>query len=148
VGFVLAVAELALAASAAGGVARAAVLTPDATLAAPGAVFLGPVVASGNTVVADGVGLSSSVPCVFVKPGGGWSNEGPSAALRASDGTALNGDIAVSGPTIVVGQYAFVRPPGGWSGVVQESAKLIVPVRSASVGAVTISGATIFAAVS
>ena len=79
---------------------------------------------------------------VFVKPVGGW-NGVPSepAKLIASDGAA--GDtfglqVAVSGDTIVVGArwddiegrvdqgsaYVFVKPQGGWSGTLHQTAKL------------------------
>jgi hypothetical protein len=77
---------------------------------------------------------------VFVKPGGGWSgNLIESAKLTASDkqdGDFFGRSVAISGDTLVVGAnwedlalhsgaaYVFVRPGGGWSGNLTESAKL------------------------
>jgi len=79
---------------------------------------------------------------VFVKPAGGWSASlTESAKLTASDGATndfFGRDVAVSGDTIVIGAYGddigpnteqgsayvFVKPAGGWSGSLTESAKL------------------------
>ena len=85
------------------------------------------------------------------------------ARLTASDGTAndaFGSNVAVSGDTVVVGAfgddigsnsgqgsaYVFVRPAGGWSGPLQESAKLIASdgEASASFGiSVAVSGDTV-----
>ena len=79
---------------------------------------------------------------VFVKPPGGWA--GPlteNAKLTASDGAAADdfGDsVAIDNDTMVVGArgddiggnrdqgsiYVFVKPPGGWVGLLTENAKL------------------------
>jgi hypothetical protein len=79
---------------------------------------------------------------VFVKPSGGWAGLlTESANLSASDVTPLAffGDsVTVSGNTVVVGAtnenvganhnqgsaYVFVKPAGGWAGLLQENAKL------------------------
>jgi uncharacterized repeat protein (TIGR01451 family) len=103
----------------------------------------------GDTIVV-GTGLDDiaanqhqSSAYVFVKPAEGWSGAlTQNAKLTASDGAA--GDVfgvspAVNGDTIVVGArgddigtnvdqgsaYVFVKPPGGWSGTLTESAKLM-----------------------
>lgn len=79
---------------------------------------------------------------VFVKPAGGWNGvSSEPARLIASDGAG--GDtfglqVAISGDTIVVGArwddiegridqgsgYVFVKPEGGWSGTLNQTAKL------------------------
>jgi hypothetical protein len=81
---------------------------------------------------------------VFVKPSGGWTEPiTEHARLVASDGAAgdLFGRPALEGDTIVFGApgnspasgavnpirgsaYVFVRPAGGWSGTLNEQAKL------------------------
>ncbi len=102
----------------------------------------------GDTIVVgafmDDVGATADQGSayVFVRPASGWS--GPlveQARLIASDGAtgdAFGLQVAVSGDTVVVGArfddiatrvdqgsaYVFVRPPGGWSGTLTESAKL------------------------
>lgn len=95
------------------------------------------VVVSGDTV-AVGADLAGDdrpgAAYVFVKPAGGWSGIlTQTAKLIASDTTSqaqLGWSIAMSGDTIVVGAlgdssaYVFVKPPGGWSGVMTETAKL------------------------
>jgi hypothetical protein len=89
-----------------------------------------------------GPNLDQGSAYVFVKPVGGW-NGVPSepARLIASDGAG--GDtfglqVAISGDTIVVGArwddvegrvdqgsaYVFVKPEGGWSGILNQTAKL------------------------
>src|SRR5215204_4861663 len=103
---------------------------------------------SGDTIVVGagsddiGANLDQGSAYVFVKPVEGWSGAlTENAKLTASDGAA--GDVfgissALSGDTIVVGArgddiganfdqgsaYVFVKPPGGWSGTLSESAKL------------------------
>jgi len=86
--------------------------------------------ASGNTVV---ISHGTEV-YVFAKPSGGWGNSTESARLVASDGTAgfsaaaVSGNIvaasAIESTTQVGSVYVFVRPAGGWSGTVTESAIL------------------------
>jgi len=79
---------------------------------------------------------------VYVKPLSGWAGTlTESAVLWASDDEpiieAFGHDVALSGETIVVSAtdtvtladdqgaaYVFVKPPGGWSGELTESAKL------------------------
>ncbi len=102
----------------------------------------------GSTVVAgafyadpDGVSGAGAV-YVYVKPGGGWADGTQAAKLTASDkanGDALGTSVAVSsdGSTVVAGVpnsnlvasdagavYVFVRPGGGWTGAVTQTAKL------------------------
>lgn len=103
------------------------------------------VAVSGDTVVVgahlDDGGQGSAY--VFVKPAGGWAGLlTEDAKLTASDGrtfSLLGDSVAVSGDTVVVnapfgnvGQnrnqgsaYVFVKPAGGWAGLLQESAKLV-----------------------
>ena len=103
---------------------------------------------SGDTVVVGGssdkIGnnLHQGSAYVFVKPPGGWAGIlTESAKLTAADGTANDNfgySVAISGDTVVVGApykttngnllqgsaYVFVKPPGGWSGFLTETAKL------------------------
>ena len=105
------------------------------------------VAVSGETVVAGasngdvGSGRQGSA-YVFVRPVGGWTGLlQENAKLTASDGAAddLFGiSVAVSGDTVVVGAelndvgnnigqgsaYVFVKPAGGWAGLLTEDAKL------------------------
>ena len=107
---------------------------------------------------------------LFTRPTGGWSDEAETARLVASDGSAggyFGTMVAISGDTVVAesaGQavctlagcpsqpasgktlYVFTEPPGGWSGTVEESAKLTVADPGiAGFGGVAISGNTIVA---
>jgi hypothetical protein len=81
----------------------------------------------------------STVTYAFVKPAGGWSGTlTESARLIASDG-AFFSSVAVWGDIIVAGAlsgaagiadlqgsaYVFVRPPGGWSGSLSETERLL-----------------------
>jgi hypothetical protein len=80
---------------------------------------------------------------VFVKPAGGWSgNLTESAKLTASDGQpgdAFGDSVSIHGGTIAAGAffatdssgngfagkaYVFVKPAGGWSGNLNETARL------------------------
>jgi hypothetical protein len=72
---------------------------------------------------------------VFVEPADGWSGAvNESAKLTSSTGDALGSSVAVDGDSVAAGAikndafrgavYVFVEPAGGWSGVVNESAKL------------------------
>jgi hypothetical protein len=130
----------------------------------------GVVAVDGDTIVVgaylDDVGavVDQGSAYVFVKPAGGWS--GPlteQARLLASDGAS--GDqfgiqLAVSGDTVVIGArmddigtslnqgsaYVFVRPPGGWSGTLNQTGKLTSSAGAANDwfgGAVAIDGNTI-----
>lgn len=100
----------------------------------PGSVAL-----SGRTLVAaahpspflpeQGMGAAY----VYEKSGRSWSGEAPVATLVGSDVAAEDffGEyIAVSGTTIAVlaahAVYVYSEPPGGWSGVLHESAKLLI----------------------
>jgi len=106
------------------------------------------VASSGDTIVVGapesdpgGTGNAGAV-YVFAKPVGGWSgNLTQSAKLIASDKTAgdrFGYSVAIHGDTVVVGAseadpggtnaagaaYVFVKPVGGWSGNLTQSAKL------------------------
>ncbi|MCB0213211.1 MAG: FG-GAP repeat protein [Anaerolineae bacterium] len=98
------------------------------------------VAANGDTIVVGAFGDNNSKGSVyvFVKPSGGWRNTlTETAKLIASDGTA--GDlfsfaVAIRDDTIVAGAvgdnssqgaaYVFVKPNGGWSGTLTETAKV------------------------
>jgi len=97
---------------------------------------------------------------IFLKPSGGWAgNIADSAHLTPSVGASgdeFGFSVAVSGDTAVVGTpfadpssaYVFVEPPGGWAGLLQESAKLTASDDEAGdhLGyAVAISGDTVVA---
>ena len=122
--------------------------TENARLTASGGVegnqFGSRVAVGADTIAA--VGLvnpftpqESTVTYAFVRPGGGWSGEPTeNARLIASDGAsfesvAATGDIIVAGaPTGAAGipplqgsAYVFVRPPGGWTGVLIETERLL-----------------------
>ena len=128
------------------------------------------VAVSGSTVVVgawqdDDNGDDSGSAYVFERPAEGWAAAGPlteSAKLLAKDGA--EGDqfgfsIAVSGSTIVVGAhrnddkgdssgsaYVFTKPAGGWTGTVNESAKLLAKDGSAYLifgESVAVSGSTV-----
>jgi uncharacterized repeat protein (TIGR01451 family) len=117
------------------------VLTENAKLTAPG----GPtrtVAVSGDTVVT-GSPINLPGAFVFVKPAGGWTGTvTESAKLIPSDGgggdvfglsVAMSGDLIVAGapqdePAGGIDQgsvYLFVKPGGGWSGTLTESARLV-----------------------
>src|SRR5205807_2938632 len=121
---------------------------PTATLAAHGpggAVDFGAVALSGQVLVAGatepvGPNRNQDAVYVFTRPPDGWSGETETARLVASDGGSVDNfgsAVAISGDTIVVGSgvaggasgtalYVFIKPPGGWSGTLSESAKLTV----------------------
>lgn len=108
---------------------------------APSDLFGSSVAVDGDTVVVGAFGddTSQGSAYVFVRPVAGWSGLlQESAKLIASDGEANNTfglSVAVSGDTVVVGAhlddggqgsaYVFVKPAGGWAGLLQESAKLV-----------------------
>jgi hypothetical protein len=102
---------------------------------------------SGNTLVV-------SQKYVFVKPSTGWGNSTESATLAPSNGTAGFLASAVSGNVIAVSAYeptmsfvgdvyVFVRPAGGWSGTVTETAILSDSSQFCFGGAIGISAGTI-----
>ena len=87
---------------------------------------------------------------VFVKPAGGW-NGVPSEparliALDGAGGDTFGLQVAISGDTIVVGArwddvegridqgsaYVFVKPEGGWSGTLNQTAKLTASAGAAN----------------
>jgi hypothetical protein len=126
-----------------------------------GGAFGNAVAISGDTIVGgavfDTVGSNASQGsvCVFVKPVGGWVSASENAKLIASDGAANNvlGEfVSIDGDTVVaIAQgpgssqnqaYAFVKPPGGWSGTVNEIGKLINPSTSGEFNAIALSGTT------
>jgi FG-GAP repeat protein len=105
------------------------------------------VAVDGDTVVVGakeddlGANTDQGSAYVFVKPAGGWANATETAKLTASDGAAndqFGVSVAISGDTVIVGSwfddnaglggpgsaYVFVRPPGGWLGALNETAKL------------------------
>ncbi len=116
---------------------------------AAGDIFGNSVAVDGSTVVVgarfDDVGNNSGQGSiyVFVRPAGGWAGLlQESAKLVASDGAAgdsLGDSIAISRDTVVArapgddiganpdqgSAYVFVKPAGGWTGLLQESAKLV-----------------------
>jgi hypothetical protein len=124
-------------------IASSLTVTQVAKLAATGvsegyAIYGDSVAIDGDTVVvgAPGVGAPSSA-YVFVKPATGWQDMAQTAQLVPSDAASLNefgAAVAVSGDVIAVsdGQYndfqgkiyVYVKPAGGWSGVLTETAQL------------------------
>jgi hypothetical protein len=106
---------------------------------------------SGNTIVVGAANTSNfAAPAagpgaayVFVKPAAGWTDASETAKLTASDGQngdAFGDSVAITGTTIAVGAffapdssgnsfagkaYVFLRPTTGWSGNLNEKAKLI-----------------------
>ena len=105
---------------------------------------------SGNTIVVGAANPSNfarpaaepGAAYVFVEPAGGWADATESAKLTASDGMdgdAFGNSVAISGNTIAVGAifandsqgdnfagkaYVFVKPGGGWSGNLNQTAEL------------------------
>jgi hypothetical protein len=145
-----------------------------ATLIPAGGSALHDPVISGSTIVAgeSGAGGGAGTVDVFDEPAGGWAGQvHASATLTASDATAgagLGTAVAVSGNTIVAGApqarvgadtpgavYVFSEPAGGWSGPVQQTAKLtasdvsthtgLLPVATEFGSSVAIAGTTIVA---
>jgi len=123
---------------------------------------------SGDTVVVgarsgDGKVTDSGSAYVFVKPAGGWTGTlNESAKLLARDGAASDSfgySVSISGDTVIVGAYGdddggsrsgsayvFVKPAGGWTGTLDESAKLLALDGAASDSfgiSVSISGNTL-----
>lgn len=99
------------------------------------------VAVSGDEIVVGAPGRYSDTgrAYLFRKPSAGWGVNGPSTALNESSvfagsgnsGAVFGGSVAVSGPTVVVGEsdssngapsttgaaYVFVEPSGGWATV-------------------------------
>jgi len=100
---------------------------------------------SGNTAV---IGYGHNEAYVFVKGANGWMDMTETAKLAGSDGQVTLGSAAISGNTVAIsgydsfkniaGVYVFVRPSGGWTGTVTETAIL-----GTATGVVAISGNTI-----
>ena len=100
------------------------------------------VVGAANTSNFDRQSAGPGAAYVFVKPASGWTDATETAKLTASDGQpgdAFGDAVSISGPTIAVGAffapdssgnsfagkaYVFVRPSNGWSGNLNETAKL------------------------
>jgi hypothetical protein len=123
---------------------RAKLVASDATVFD---VFGHSVSISGDTVIVgsifhDDKGIESGAAYVFVKPAGGWSGTlTESAKLLASDGTdgdVFGWSVSIAGELVVIGAledddngfqsgsaYVFVKPAVGWSGTLNESAKLL-----------------------
>lgn len=131
---------------------------PSATLVDSGgfpAQAAAPAIAAGYVVLSQNPALGSNFDDVFVEPAGGWSGTiAQSARLMASDGGTLYSAV-IAGDTVVVngreppnGQgvaYVFVKPAGGWSGTVTETAKLS-DRNGSSIGRVATDGQTVVAA--
>lgn len=125
------------------------ILTQTATLTAtdltPGSQF-GFAVAISADVIVVGAPVNNNrigAAYLFARPVGGWSGVlTPTAKLIASDGAAgdqLGWSVAINDDTIIVGAvadriglnngqgsaYVFVKPGGGWSGTLTQTAKLI-----------------------
>ena len=104
----------------------------------------------GDTIVVGASGNSGAFPppgsnptkgsaYVFVKPAGGWSGTlTEQAKLIASDGAPndkFGASVAMAGDTIAINAewddgfrgsvYVFVKPAGGWSGILTQNAKLL-----------------------
>ena len=123
---------------------RATLLPSDG---APSAFFGSAVAISGDVIVVgvpstDHTVADSGSAYVFVRPPGGWSGTlYESAKLRSSNPgyfDRFGQFLAVSGDTVVVSAYwsdasgpssgcayVFVKPAGGWSGVLFEDARLL-----------------------
>jgi hypothetical protein len=102
----------------------------------------GGAVAAGARFAKIGANLNQGSAYVFVRPGAGWSGDlSQSAKLTASDGAAnddFGSGVAISGNTVVVGApggtvnhnasqgsaYVYVMPGAGWTGSLNENAKL------------------------
>jgi hypothetical protein len=129
-----------------GGLVEVAKLLPSDPVAGQG--FDSRVAIDGDTIVVGAPGPAVVSPragavYVFVRPAGGWTGTlTQTAKLVASDGLAgdeLGVDVAIHGCVILAGAsfddfvgglnqgsaYVFLRPFGGWSGVVNHSAKLV-----------------------
>jgi hypothetical protein len=124
-----------------------------------------PVAIAGDTIVAGafnatvGANGGQGAAYVFTKPAFGWSGDlYESAKLTAFDGAASDYfgiGVAIAGDTIVAGAenaasaesgaaYVFVEPASGWSGHLNESARLASSDAALGFGfSVALSGATV-----
>jgi FG-GAP repeat len=106
---------------------------PTAVLSTSDQSALNFVAINGTAIVATS---SSGSAYLYVMPAGGWVNATQNAKLIASDGAVLT-NVAISGNTVVAGSptanvagsqkgaaYVFVEPTGGWSGSLNQTAKL------------------------
>jgi FG-GAP repeat len=105
------------------------------------------VAGTGDTIVVGAVGEAGQrgAAYVFVKPSAGWAGAlTETAKLTTSDGVvgdSFGAAVAASGTTIAVAApsddgsrgsvYVFAKPLAGWSGSLQESAKLTASSRPA-----------------
>jgi FG-GAP repeat len=90
--------------------------------------------ADGTTLVAGGPTQGAGGAYLFLEPDGGWTSMTEAAAtLFSATGYEVGLSVAMSGDTVVVGElgtstseaaYVFVKPTGGWSGVVLPAATL------------------------
>ncbi len=102
-------------------------------------LFFGTSVAiSGDTIVIGQTDPGQAF--VFIKPKDGWRNMIQTATLipALGEGCTFGSSVAISGDTIVVGEsqntwwcsdgpgaaYVFVKPAGGWSGTLRQTARL------------------------
>jgi hypothetical protein len=144
----------ALAAVPLGSLSTVADLVPSG--APPGAVQVSGMAISGAALVA--ARPLAGVVDVFSSGVAGWSSATEVAQLVPSGlkpGDVFGGGVAVSGDTVVVGAgdstgtralYVFVKPAGGWSGVVHEKAELTLRAGFATEPPVfAISGSTVAA---
>jgi hypothetical protein len=103
----------------------------DSSGAQPQPTRLG--VSQDTIVVSENSGSASNFEDVFVEPAGGWSG-GITESARLVAPNAVLYSAHISGETVVVqasvlpsgsgATFVFVRPPGGWSGVIGPSAEL------------------------
>jgi len=100
------------------------------------------VVGAANTSNFDAPSAGPGAAYVFVKPASGWADMTETAKLTASDGQpgdAFGDSVSINAGVIAVGAffapdtsgnsfagkaYVFVRPSSGWSGNLNETAKL------------------------
>ena len=133
-----------------------------ASVRAAGALFGLSVGVDGDTAVAGAHGEVGGAAYVFVKPGTGWAGSLTQSArltpAAGGAGTLFGWAVAVSGSTVAVGAYGegssrgavyvFGKPAAGWSGAVNESAKLVASAAAAGDGlgfSVAASGTTVVA---
>ncbi|MGH9441680.1 MAG: Ig-like domain repeat protein [Thermoanaerobaculia bacterium] len=97
----------------------------------------GDVAVVGESVHLDGSHVPG-VAYVFVRSGGAWSEAASLVPSDSANDDRFGNSVAISGDTIVVGAplatvgdvategeaYVFVRPVGGWSGTLNENARL------------------------
>src|SRR5271166_952157 len=107
--------------------------------------YNGSAVVAGADQATVGSNVYQGAAYVFVKPKGGWTSGTQNAKLTSSDGAALDqfgycvsNSSSSTGNTVVIGAidatvgvneqqgaaYVFVEPKGGWTGTLNENAKL------------------------